>query len=280
MDGLVQNEFYWEMMVEYYALRADSGLIITEAAQISEQAAGWDESPGIHTDTQVKEWQKITEAVHCNGGRIMLQLWHSGRASHPDFQPGGVLPVSASADGVNQRTDAYGGSIANRARFLLEVTEAVVNAWSADRVGVKLSPNNDVYNDMRDSNPYATFTYAASALNAFNLAFLDVQEPLPGHPLAPKGERYSKAIRSAYKGVFMVGGGYDAELGEAAINKGDADLVAYGVPFIANPDLVKRFRLGASLNPPDPTTFYTRGEKGYLDYPLLTQSPSYELPKV
>lgn len=79
-------------MVEYYALRADSGLIITEAAQISEQAAGWDESPGIHTDTQVKGWQKITEAVHRNGGRIMLQLWHSGRASHPDFQPGGVLP--------------------------------------------------------------------------------------------------------------------------------------------------------------------------------------------
>jgi N-ethylmaleimide reductase len=322
-----------DMMLKYYALRAEAGLMITEATQISEQAAGWDQSPGIHTDAQAKSWQKITDAVHRQGGRIILQLWHTGRASHPDFQPGGVLPVSSSAvavrgyshtpngkkpyltprpleldeipgvvqqyatatlraqeagfdgveihaangylidqslrDGVNQRTDAYGGSIANRARFLLEVTEAVVNAWSGDRVGVKLSPSNDVFNDMRDSDPKATFTYAAEALNALSLAFLDIQEALPGHELAAEGERYSPAIRAAYKGVLMIGGGYDAELGEAAIANGEADLIAYGVPFIANPDLVKRFRLGASLNPPDPTTFYTRGEKGYLDYPRL-----------
>jgi N-ethylmaleimide reductase len=324
------------MMLEYYALRAEAGLIITEATQISEQAAGWDESPGIHTDTQVKGWQKITEAIHRNGGRIILQLWHSGRASHPDFQPGSILPVSASAivingyshtpngkkpyitprpleldeipgvvqqyaaatlraqeagfdgvevhaangylidqflrDGVNQRTDAYGGSIANRARFLVEVTEAVVNAWSGDRVGVKLSPGNDVFNDMRDSDPKATFTYAAEALNAFNLAYLNIQEPLPGHLLADESDRYSPAIRAAYKGAFMIGGGYDAELGEAAIANGEADLIAYGVPFIANPDLVKRFHLGVSLNPPDPATFYTRGKKGYLDYPLLAKN--------
>jgi N-ethylmaleimide reductase len=322
-----------DMMVEYYALRAEAGLIITEATQISEQGAGWDESPGIHTDTQVKGWQTITEAVHRKGGRIALQLWHTGRASHPDFQPGGVLPVSASAialngyshtpngkkpyiaprpleldeipgvvqqyaaatlraqeagfdgveihaangylidqflrDSANQRTDSYGGNIANRARFLLEVTEAVVNAWNGDRVGIKLSPGNDVFNDMRDSDPKATFTYVAEALNAFNLAYLNVQEPLPGHMLAAEGDRYSPAIRAAYKGVFMIGGGYDAELGEAAIVNGEADLIAYGVPFIANPDLVKRFRLGAGLNPPDPATFYTRGTQGYLDYPTL-----------
>ncbi|QYO66952.1 alkene reductase [Leptolyngbya sp. 7M] len=236
-----------DMMMEYYTLRAEAGLIITEATQISEQAAGWNESPGIHTDAQVKGWQKITDAVHRNGGRIMLQLWHAGRASHPDFQPGGMLPVSASAiaingyshtpkgkkpyltprpleldeipgvvqqyatatlraqeagfdgveihaangylidqflrDGVNQRTDAYGGSIANRARFLLEVTEAVVNAWNGDRVGIKLSPSNDVFNDMRDSDPKATFTYAAETLNALNLAFLDIQEALPGRSI-------------------------------------------------------------------------------------------------
>jgi N-ethylmaleimide reductase len=322
-----------DMMVEYYALRAEAGLIITEATQISEQGAGWDESPGIHTDTQVKGWQNITEVVHRNGGRIVLQLWHTGRASHPDFQPGGILPVSASAialsghshtpngkkpyvaprpleldeipgvvqqyaaatlraqeagfdgveihaangylidqflrDSANQRNDAYGGSIANRARFLLEVTEAVVNAWSGDRVGIKLSPGNDVFNDMRDSDPKATFTYVAEALNAFNLAYLNVQEPLPGHMLAAEGDRSSPAIRAAYKGVFMIGGGYDAELGEAAIANGEADLIAYGVPFIANPDLVKRFQLGAALNPPDPTTFYTRGKQGYLDYPTL-----------
>lgn len=332
-----------DMMVEYYSLRAEAGLIITEATQISEQGAGWDQSPGIHTNTQVKGWQKITEAVHRNGGRIMLQLWHAGRASHPDFQPGGILPVSASAialngyshtpngkkpylaprpleldeisgvvqqyaiatlraqeagfdgveihaangylidqflrDGVNQRTDAYGGSIANRARFLLEVTEAVVNAWSGDRVGVKLSPSNDVYNDMRDSDPKTTFTYAAGALNAFNLAYLDIQEALPGHMLAAKGDRYAPSIRAAYKGVFIIGGGYDAELGEAAIANGEADLIAYGVPFIANPDLVKRFRLGASLNSPDPATFYTRGAKGYLDYPLLANVEKLAIPR-
>jgi N-ethylmaleimide reductase len=327
-----------DLMMAYYALRAEAGLIITEATQISEQGAGWDQSPGIHTHTQVKGWQQITEAVHRQGGRIMLQLWHAGRASHPDFQPGGVLPVSSSAiaingyshtpngkkpyltprpleldeipgvvqqyatatlraqeagfdgveihaangylidqflrDGVNQRTDAYGGSMANRARFLLEVTEAVVNAWSGDRVGVKISPGSNVFNDMRDSDPQATFTYAAEALNAFNLAFLDVQEPLPGHELAAEGERHSPAIRSAYRGVLMIGGGYDAELGEAAIANGEADLIAYGVPFIANPDLVQRFRLGASLNPADPATFYTRGEKGYLDYPTLAELPA------
>jgi N-ethylmaleimide reductase len=323
------------LMTEYYALRAEAGLIITEATQISDQGAGWDQSPGIHTDLQVKGWQTITEAVHRQGGRILLQLWHTGRASHPDFQPGGALPVSASAiaingyshtpkgkkpyvvprplaldeipgvvqqyatatlraqeagfdgveihaangylidqflrDGTNQRTDAYGGSIANRARFLLEVTEAVVNAWSGDRVGVKLSPGSNVFNDMRDSDPKATFTYAAEALNALHLAYLQVQEPLPGHLLAAEGERCAPAIRAAFKGALMLGGGYDAELGEAAIANGEADLIAYGVPFIANPDLVQRFRLGASLNTPDPDTFYTRGEKGYLDYPVLAK---------
>jgi len=321
-----------DLMVEYYAQRADAGLIITEATQISEQGAGWDESPGIHTAAQVQGWQKITEAVHARGGRIVLQLWHTGRASHPDFQPGGALPVSASAiaingeshtpngkqayvaprpleldeipgvvqqyaeatrraqaagfdgveihgangylidqflrDSANQRTDAYGGSVENRARFLLEVTAAVVNAWSSDRVGLRLSPTNP-YNDMRDSDPKTTFTYAATALNDFNLAYLHILEALPGHFLAAEGERYTPAIRDAFKGVLMVNGGYDAEKGEAAIANGEADLVAYGVPFIANPDLVERFRLGAPLNPPDPSTFYTKGEKGYTDYPFL-----------
>lgn len=135
-------------------------------------------------------------------------------------------------------------------------------------------------NSLREQQIYAIQRYArqrskgdiylcSEALNVFNLAFLDIQEALPGHELAAEGDRYAPAIRSAYRGGLMIGGGYDAELGEAAIVNGEADLIAYGVPFIANPDLVKRFRLGTSLNPPDPATFYTRGEKGYLDYPLL-----------
>jgi N-ethylmaleimide reductase len=321
-----------DLMVEYYALRADAGLIITEATDISPQGAGWVNAPGIHTDAQVKGWQKVTEAVHRNGGRIFLQLWHMGRASHPDFQPGGALPVSASAiaiegfahtplgkkpyvipraletdeipgiiqqyvdatlrardagfdgveihaangylidqfirDRVNHRTDAYGGSIPNRLRLLDEVTGAVVNAWSGDRVGVRLSPTGP-FNDMSDSDPLATFSYAAELLNAFDLAYLHVLEALPGHMLAAEGGRCSSDMRSIFNGVFMVNGGYTAELGAAAIADGEADLVAFGVPFIANPDLVTRFKTGADLNPPDPSTFYTSGAKGYTDYPVL-----------
>lgn len=320
------------LMVKYYTQRTSAGLIISEATQISEQAAGWAETPGIHTDEQVKGWQAITEAVHAEGGRIFLQLWHTGRASHPDFQPGGALPVSASAvrpagvihtpqgkkphvtpraleldeipgvvqqyaeaahraqeagfdgveihaangylidqflrDGVNQRTDAYGGSVENRARLLLEVTEAVVRIWSPERVGVRLSPTNPV-NDMRDSNPIATFTYAAEALNPFGLAYLHVLEALQGHPLAVEGQRVAPHMRARFNGTFMINGGYDAVTGEAAIANNEADLVAYGVPFIANPDLPERFRQGAFLNEADPSTFYTPGPRGYIDYPTL-----------
>lgn len=323
------------LMAEYYAQRASAGLIVTEATHISEQGIGWAETPGIHRDDQVKGWQQITEKVHSRGGLIFLQLWHTGRASHPDFQPGGALPVSASAiaaqgdirtplgkkayvtpraleleeipgvvqqyaeatrraqeagfdgveihaangylidqflrDGVNQRSDAYGGSVANRARFLLEVTAAVVNAWSSDRVGVRLSPTNP-YNDMRDSDPIATFTYAAEALNTFGLAYLHLLEALPGHMLAAEGQPWvTPHIRKAYQGILMINGGYDADKGEAAIAEGEADLVAYGVPYLANPDLPERFSLQASLNPPDVSTFYTPGPKGYTDYPTLPE---------
>lgn len=321
------------LMKEYYVQRATAGLIISEATQISEQGSGWVETPGIHTTEQVKGWQTITEAVHAAGGRMFLQLWHMGRASHPDFQPNGAMPVSASAvrpqgdahtpngkkpfvtprsleleeisgvvqqyvnatrraqeagfdgveihgangylidqflrDGSNQRTDAYGGSIANRSRFLLEVTEAVVNAWSSDRVGVRLSPTNP-YNDMRDSDPIATFSYVSGALNPFNLAYLHILEGLPGHVMALEGSAaVAPYIRQEFNGVLMLNGGYDLEKGNHAIAQGAANLIAYGVPFIANPDLVERFREQAPLNPPDQATFYAPGAKGYTDYPVL-----------
>jgi len=320
------------LMKEYYVQRATAGLIISEATQISEQGSGWVETPGIHTPEQVKGWQTITEAVHAAGGRIFLQLWHMGRASHPDFQPNGALPVSASAvrpqgdahtphgkkpfvtprsleleeipgvvqqyvdatlraqeagfdgveihgangylidqflrDGSNQRTDAYGGSIANRSRFLLEVTEAVVNAWSGDRVGIRLSPTSP-FNDMRDSDPIATFSDVSAALNPFNLAYLHILEGLPGHFMALAGIRVAPSIRQEFNGVLMLNGGYDLEKGTDAIAQGEANLIAYGVPFIANPDLVERFREQAPLNPPDQATFYAPGAKGYTDYPVL-----------
>lgn len=322
-----------DLMAEYYSQRAGAGLIISEATQISEQGAGWEQSPGIHTPEQVAGWRKITEAVHQKGGRIVLQLWHVGRASHPDFQPGGGIPVSASAirpqgeihtphgkksyvtpraltlkeipqviedyvtatrnaraagfdgveihgangylidqflrDGANQRTDTYGGSIENRVRFLQEVTEAVVGEWSRDRVGVRLSPYNP-FNDMKDSDPIATFTHAAKVLNSFNLAYLHVMEPLPGHFFGLEGvEPAHPYLRQAFDGVLILNGGYDASSGALAIKNDEADAIAYGVPFIANPDLVERYRCGAPLNDANPTTFYTHAPEGYTDYPAL-----------
>jgi N-ethylmaleimide reductase len=171
-------------------------------------------------------------------------------------------------DGSNRRTDAYGGSIANRTRFLLEVTEAVIGAWSKDRVGVRLSPRG-AYNDMADSDPAATFGDAAARLSKLGIAYLHAMEPLPGHMMAAPGERVSPVMRKAFRGPFIANGGYDAALGAKAIDAGEADLVAFGIPFLANPDFVERVRRGSPLNPPDYGTLYTPGPKGYTDYPAL-----------
>ncbi|HEY1171331.1 MAG TPA: alkene reductase [Verrucomicrobiae bacterium] len=318
-------------MIEYYRQRASAGLIISEATAISAQGVGWVNAPRIYTQAHVEGWKPVTEAVHQAGGRIFLQLWHMGRASHPDFH-NGALPVSASAiaaqgnahtasgtkpyvtpraletdeipgviedyvratklareagfdgveihaangylidqflrDGSNQRTDDYGGSIANRSRFLLEVTSAVVGAWSGEHVGVRLSPTNP-YNDMRDSDPVATFTHASKILNRFKLAYLHVLEGKPGHFLAAPGVQVSPSMRAAFKGPFIANAGYDASSAAHSINEDETDLVAFGIPFIANPDLVERFRAGAPLNAPDQNTFYGGDERGYTDYPVL-----------
>ncbi len=331
-DGSVPNG----MMAEYYRQRAGAGLIISEATHISPQGRGWVGAPGIHTAQQVRGWQGVTEAVHAGGGRIFLQLWHMGRASHPDFQEGGARPVAPSAiaigndqihtphgkkpyavpralergeipgvvqqyvaatklaqeagfDGVeihgangylidqflressNQRTDDYGGSVENRARFLLEVTEAVVGAWRAERVGLRLSPTSG-FNGQSDGDPEALFIYAAQQLNRFNLAYLHLLEALPGHMLAGPGPRVTPAMRRAFRGPLMVNGGYTAELGAQAIERGETDLISFGVPFLANPDLVERYRTGAPLNAPDVATFYSAGPKGYVDYPTLEET--------
>jgi N-ethylmaleimide reductase len=324
------------LMAEYYSQRASAGLIIAEATQISPQAAGAINTPGIHTDNHIQGWRLVTDAVHAKGSKIFLQLWHTGRASHPDFQPNGATPVSSSAvtpageihttrgkqpfiqpraleldeipaivqtyaeatkraqaagfdgveihaangylidqflrDGVNQRTDAYGGSIANRLRLMLEVTEAVVNAWSHNHVGIRLSPKNP-YLDMRDSNPNPLFTAAASALNPFNLAYLHIAEGVPGQFLAGEDAPATPLMRDAYQGLIITNGGYDLATGTAALTSGAADMVAYGMPFLANPDLPERYRSGAKLNPPNPDTIYASGAAGYTDYPFLMATP-------
>jgi N-ethylmaleimide reductase len=327
----------------YYEQRASAGLIISEGSQISAQAIGYPNTPGIYTDAQVAGWRPITDTVHARGGRIFLQLWHVGRISHPSLQPDGGLPVAPSAvapagtiytssgpqpyatpraletdeiagvvadfangarraleagfdgveihgangylidqflrDGTNTRTDQYGGSLANRARFLLEVTQAVVDVAGADRVGVRFSPLGP--NGHLDSDPHATFAYATQALEPFGLAYLHVIDPVDAtHRMASTdGTRIAPRLRSLFRGTFIVNGGYDRATGDAAIATGASDLVAFGIPFLANPDLVERFAADAPLNTPDATTFYSGGAEGYVDYPMRDAATAATSPR-
>ncbi|MBD2615123.1 alkene reductase [Nostoc punctiforme FACHB-252] len=170
-------------------------------------------------------------------------------------------------DSTNQRTDKYGGSIENRTRFLLEVTEAVTSVWDSQRVGVRFSPSG-TFNDIRDSNPLETFGYAAQALNQFNLAYLHIFEAIDadirhGAVVVPTSH-----IRDRFTNTLIVNGGYTREKGNAVIANKAADLVAFGTLFISNPDLPQRLALNAPLNEPNQATFYGGDEKGYTDYPF------------
>jgi N-ethylmaleimide reductase len=317
----------------YYAQRASAGLMISEATQISPQGVGYLHTPGIHTDEQVAGWRLVTDAVHARGGRIVLQLWHVGRISHPSLQPDGALPVAPSAiapdgnaptptgfqpyvtpralemvelpgiieqytdgarrakaagfdgvevhgangylldqflrDGTNRRTDSYGGSLPNRVRLLREVTEAVIDMWGPDRVGVRLSPTMP-NNSMSDSDPVTTAVAAARALDELGVAYLHLREP--AH-LAAGAPWALPAVRTAFGRALMVNDGYDRATADRIIASGQADLVAFGKLYIANPDLVDRFRRGMALNVPDSTTFYGGDAQGYTDYPVLGDSP-------
>jgi len=173
-------------------------------------------------------------------------------------------------DNTNHRRDAYGGSVENRVRFLVEVTEAVVGVWGASRVGVRLSPRG-TFNSMGDSDRRATFSHAVERLAGFDLAYLHLIEPVAG-PMAKtsvEGESLLPHLRRLFYGPVITNGGFGRDTAEAILESGDADLVAFGVPFIANPDLPARFATGAPLAKPDPDLFYTGGERGYVDYPAL-----------
>lgn len=317
-----------DLTARYYAQRASAGLIISEGTQISEQAIGWTNTPGIHTAEQIEGWRKVTRAVHDAGGLIFAQLWHTGRASHPDFH-GGALPVGPSAvpfnsqaftpegpkptvppramtleaihgtiqdyeaaaraamaagfdgvevhgangylpaqfleDGPNKRTDAYGGHIENRARFLLEATDAAIRVFGPSRVSVRLSPRIP-YNDMGDSDLEGTYMFAVEALEARGVGLLHFMEPAQ----LPDGLKLlAPEARKRFSGLFIANVGYDRESAERAINTGLADAVTFGTHFISNPDLPERFRLGAALAPSDPSSYYVGGEQGYTDYPPL-----------
>ena len=312
----------------YYAQRASGGLLITEATQVGVGAQGYAFTPGVHTDAMVEGWRVVTDAVHARGGKIAVQLWHTGRISHSSMRDGkwpvapspiaaegklftydGLLPFETPRalevaeiraivrdfghaavkareagfdaveihaangylvdqflrDGSNHRTDAYGGPPEQRARFLVEVTEAAVAAIGADRVGVRLSPDN-AYNSMRDSDPVGTFRTAARLLDPFGLAWLHVTEVGPRaegemHPAA------TEAIREVYRGPLLLNAGYTAERAEAVLAAGGAAAISFARPYVSNPDLVERFAEGVELAPSDPATYYGGDDRGYIDYP-------------
>lgn len=324
-----------EMAETYYRQRASAGLIFTEATQVSAMGKGYIDTPGIHSDAQVAAWKKITDAVHAEGGKIFLQLWHVGRISHRSLLPDGAAPVSSTdkaaaaqtftangfedtskperltpegiaatvqdfakgaanakaagfdgvevhgangylldqflQDGVNDRDDAYGGSIANRMRFVEEVVDAVVDVWGADRVGLRLSPLGQ-FNDMSDSDPEALFSEVYKMADAKELAYLHVVEQFPGNGADTEQRALLERLRAHFTGFYIANGDFDAQSGAAAIASGHAQAVTFGRPFISNPDLVERYRLGKPLNAPDGDTFYGGDEKGYTDYPTLAQA--------
>ncbi|MDE3736850.1 MULTISPECIES: alkene reductase [Pseudomonas] len=319
-EGRVPNA----LMAEYYTQRASAGLIISEATSVTPLGVGYPDTPGIWSDEQVKGWSNITKAVHANGGKIVLQLWHVGRISDPSFL-GGEAPVAPSAiaakghvsllrplrdypvpraleteeiadiveayrvgaenaqaagfdgveihaangylldqflqDGTNKRTDQYGGAIENRARLLLEVTDAAIKVWGAGRVGVHLAPRADSH-DMGDSDLAATFSYVARELGKRGVAFICAREKEGEDSLSPQ-------LKEAFGGVFIANERFTRDSASAWLESGKADAVAFGIPFIANPDLPERLRLDAPLNEPRPELFYAKGPVGYIDYPRL-----------
>lgn len=317
-----------QMMAEYYAQRAAAGIIFSEATSITPMGVGYPDTPGIWSEEQIAGWKQVTQAVHDAGGKMLLQLWHVGRISHPYFLDG-ALPVAPSAiaaeghvrqmrppvpypvpralelteipsvieayrkgaqnaqtagfdaveihgangylldqflqDGSNKRTDEYGGSIENRARLMLEVTDAVISVWGAGRVGMHLAPRGDAQS-MGDSNPATTFGYVARELGRRKIAFICAREHLGEGRLGPQ-------LKKAFGGAYIVNEGFTKETAEQTLAADEADAVAFGKLFIANPDLVERFRRDAPLNAPDPDTFYGQSPKGYTDYPyLITQA--------
>jgi N-ethylmaleimide reductase len=182
----------------------------------------------------------------------------------------GYLHDQFLQDGSNRRTDAWGGSVANRARLLIETAEAMITAWSADRVGVRLSPSSVLYG-MADTSKRDTFGHAIRELDRLRVGYLHLTEPnKASYDAGPvEIEHVAETFRPAFRRTLVINGGFDRAKGNVVLAARHADLVAFGVPFLANPDLVERLRNGAPLNAPDASTFYGEGARGYTDYPAL-----------
>ena len=319
---------------DYYSQRAGVGLVIAEATQVSATAQGYDATPGLHTAEQIAGWKKVTDEVHAKGGKIFVQLWHTGRIGHSTFQPGNGKPLAPSAitakgktfiigqgfvptsepraietheiagivndfrtaagnaikagfdgvevhgahgylvdaflrEGSNQRTDAYGGSIENRARFLLEVMAAVIAEVGADRAAIRLSPVSPV-NDSVESNPQPLFEHVVRELEKLHPVYIHVVEGHTGGPRDNAPFDY-EALHRLYSGVWIVNNGYTKEMATEAIASGRADMVSFGRAMITNPDLPRRFKENAPLNTPykDASFYGGEGPHGYTDYPAL-----------
>ncbi len=321
------------LMAEYYAQRAAAGLIITEGTSPSANGLGYARIPGLFNARHVQGWRQVTDAVHASGGRIVVQLMHTGRVSQlANLPPGaevlgpgdatlggqvhtdahGMQPYSRpramresdiahavdeyaqaarlaldggfdgvevhAANGylieqflnanVNTRSDEWGGSAAARNRFALEVIRATTAAIGAERVGVRLSPFGAFNATGAFDGVEQQYLELVGALSAAGLLYVHVLDhSAMGAPAIPA--EFKRALRAAFDGPFILAGGFDAASAEAALQAGQADLVAFGRAMLANPDLVERMRRGAALNAPDMATFYTAGAAGYTDYPAL-----------
>lgn len=321
------------LMATYYAQRASAGLIITEGTSPSPNGLGYARIPGLFNDAHVQGWKLVTEAVHAKGGKIVVQLMHTGRVGHMANLPAGAevlgpssatcpgemwtdaqgsqphtaprvmteadievtineyvnaarFAIEAGFDGielhaangylleqflnanVNLRTDGYGMTSEGRNRFVLEVARATVKEIGAAKVGIRLSPHG-VFNSTGAfagiDEQYIALVKELSTLGLMYVHVLD--HSALGAPTVPATLKTD--LRNAFNGPFISAGGFDRASAEQALNEGRADLVAIGRPFIANPDLIERMRLGAPLNDLDPSTFYTPGAQGYTDYPTL-----------
>ena len=321
------------MNAEYYSQRASAGLIITEGTSPSPNGLGYARIPGMFNEAQVRGWKLVTEAVHAQGGRIFLQLMHTGRVTHllnlppgaevvgpsPEVCPGQMytdakgmephsaprpmteadirhaideyaqssrLAIDAGFDGVelhgangylieqflnpkvNLRTDGYGGNVEARNRFAIEVASAAAQAIGAEKVGMRLSPYG-IFNGT-GAFPELESQYLAltKALDGIGILYLHVLDHSAlGSPPVP--ETIKDALHKTFSNIFILAGGFNKESAERALTENRADLIAFGRPFLANPDLPRRFSLNAALNAPDASTFYLPGPKGYTDYPAL-----------
>ncbi|MCL6556349.1 MAG: alkene reductase [Burkholderiales bacterium] len=318
-----------DLMAKYYSLRAEAGLIITEGTSPSPNGLGYARIPGIYSDQQVAAWRKVTDAVHGAGGRIFVQLMHTGRVAHPANLPPGArilapsaiaapgemwtdtqgmqphpVPVMMSEDDIlaaiaeyatackraieagfdgvelhgangylidqflntaaNQRSDRWGGSIDNRIRFAVEVARAAAQAIGPERVGMRISPYNNFNGMQPDPDMDALYIRLVEALNDIGLVYLHVVDHRAMGATGPSDE-YKARLRAAFKGRFILSGGYDAARANADLEAGKGDLVAFGRPFIANPDLVQKLKTGGEIRPADPATFYTPDAKGYTE---------------